>query len=264
VTKPLIELPGGHITADWFRHQERKYDLTDRLSLTPAAQDARTEGPNESGKLFQSKYQAGLIGQRPYMAVYEDHKREKAGGYARQAKITYAGLPREFSGADGVDGFVINQPAMDGFGRRIVLDDISKLPMMKVVTVASKMGPEMRSEMRSRFGEMLQVVQGDPANRLVSLIMLEGVAETEDYTEEKKEELRNAFGLLKQEAALATTNNILMAEQNLQKLQMRAQATPGGQGAGGGQPPQQTSQGEPNPEQLEQGTPQQEFTQIGP
>jgi hypothetical protein len=84
-----------------------------------------------------------------------------------------------------------------------------------------------------------------------------------------KEQLHKGFSLLKQEAALGSVNNILMAEQNMQKLQARGQQMGAPQGGGGAAPPppQQMSEGEPTEEQIAAGTPQQqgeaaEFAQI--
>jgi len=256
----IIELPGASARPDLVNQIGRRYDLADRLSLVPAAMDARTESNQETGILYRHKVEMGLVGQKWYAKLWETHKREKALAYARQSKITYAGIPREFAGAGNSNGFVINERVVDSYGNTFVLDDISILPMMKVVLVPSTSGINLRTELRSNYAETLQVLT-DPQDRLLRLIMTGAILETQEIPDEQKEEIRKAVGLLKMEAGYQTSINVLMLRNKLIGLGQAAQEE-GQQSAMGGsgqeQIPQQFSAGSPSQAEIGAGTPQQE------
>lgn len=287
----IIPLPHSPIPADFSRQTDRRYDLADKFSLVPASHDAQSAGPGTSGKLFQSEYQAGLIGQRPYMEIYKSYKREKTEAYPVQAKITYAGMPREFGDVKGGETYEINRPGRDQNGNRVMLDDISKLPLMKVNVFPSRMGPDLRTELRTQNLEQMELFV-DPADRLLKLIMLGGISETMQNTDEEKEEMEQALFLLKQEAALTTGLNVLGLKMQMDALQAQMQqqeakkqqaaagggapgGAPGGPGGGpsaggspgdmgGGAPQQQLTMegGMPGPEEAAVGTPQEDFVKM--
>jgi hypothetical protein len=261
----VIPLPGVSDQSPYIAQVNRKYDLADVLSMVPAAMEARTEHAGESGRLFQSKVQVGMISQRYYMKIYERHKRAKAMAYTKQAKITYAGFPREFTSKDGGDTFVINQRVSDGYGRRYVLDDISKLPEMKVILVPSSSGINIRTEARAQYSELLPLLN-DPNDRLLKLVFVGGIFDTlPDMSEETKEEIKMALNLLKSNSAMEQAVMNMQLKGTLQQAgmakQQQQQATPVPQQASQ-EPPQQISAGEPSEEVALEGTPQQETPEF--
>jgi len=256
----IIPLPTATADASHFRQTERYYDLADRFSKVPAAQDARTEGSKESGKLYGMKYEAGLVGMKYLSKGYETNKRDKAEAYLLQAKITYAGVPRTFGKADTKDVFSINQPATNTLnGKKVTLDDISKMPRMKVVITPSRAGVNVRTENRRQYMEYAETLV-DPADRLLRIIFTVSAAETGEFSDETKEEIRHAGELLKKEASLVTAGNIVEAQNRLTGAEMmakEAQAQSGGAAPGPQQeapPPQQMTEAEPTEEVMAEGT----------
>lgn len=255
----IIELPHAPPSPDMFRQNERRLDLADWLSMVPAAMDSRTESTQESGKLYQSKIQVGLIGQRYAMEIYEAHCREKAKAYIRQAKITYAGWPRMFARAGLNESFWINRRVTGNDGKRYVMDDISKLPEMLVILVPSQGGENIRSELRKQYAESLQLLNA-PEDRLARLTVLSALYMTYELPEEVKEEIRMAFHISKTNAALQESIINVQAKAQLMQMMMAAQQK-GLTGPGGEQQqeiPQQVSTGEQSPEEANIGTPQEE------
>lgn len=261
----VMELPQGNVSADVFRLTDRRYDLADRFSLVPAAQNAMVDSAGESGRLYEHKYKAGLIGQANYRALYETHKRDKAEAACVQMKVTYAGVPREFAGVGEEDGFWVNRPMRDKMtGKRWIEDDISLLPLMKVVLTPARTGIDLRSELRDSNMRALELLK-EPNDRLLRLVYQEALMESEPISDETREEARRAIHLLKVQAALAIGASI----QQLQQVTMRGadQLSKMGGGAAPGaeqQPPQQLSFAEPEPGLAREGTPEQEDSALQP
>lgn len=198
----IVELPGYQPTPEMFNQAQRKLQLADWLT-TPASMDSRSDVANPSGKLFQSQVQVGLVGQKYPMSILKRHKTEKMMAYALQAKITYSGYPRSFSRSND-EPLEINTRGNDPMGRRVVINNISTMPMMKVTLVQSISGLNVRTELREQYHNSLQYCQ-DPRDRLIKLIVLEGIFETQDEKEERKEELKRAFQILKINEATTIT-----------------------------------------------------------
>ena len=255
----IIQLPTSNPPADLFNTNNRRLDLADWLSMVPAAMDSRTESSSESGKLYQSKVQVGLIGQRYAMEIYESHMREKAKAYVKQAKLTYAGWPRMFTKAGLNESFWLNRRENVN-GKRVVIDDISKLPEMLVTLVPAKTGDNMRTELRGQYAESLQLL-GDPADRLARLAILSALYNTYELPEEQKEEIGLAFHILKTNEALNQT--IINASLKSKVAQMLQQMGGGAPQIGQPEQPQENQQqisySEPSEEESVQGTPQEEL-----
>ena len=257
----IIPLPGVSPTPDMFRQTERYYELSDRFSKVSSAQDSRTESKGESGKLYGLKYEAGLIQQKFLQKPYETNKRDKAEAYILQAKITYAGYPRTFGRSDTKDTFTVNKVGENRItGERVTLDDISKLPRMKVVITPSKAGISIRTENRRQYLEYANNLSADPADRLLRIIFTVAAAETGEFGDETKEEIRKAGELLKMEAALVTAGNIQEAKNRLTGAEMMAQEA---QAQAGGGPAQQPGQEAPPPQQITEGEPSSELVNEG-
>jgi hypothetical protein len=250
----IIELPGHQVTPDMFRHSQENMDLADRLSTMPSAMESRTESTAESGKLFNSKIQVALVSQKYGMMIWEQHKKEKAAAYPLQAKITYAGYPREFRKHSQGENLVINQLGIDTQGRKVVIKDISVLPEMNVILTASPMGSNLRTELRSQYAESLPLVEKDPKDRLVKLILLKNVYSTQDMSEEDRMELMKAFDMLIQIEAMG--NALVFSQVSQQLNQVMNPQSP--------QEPQQTATiGGFDKQKAITGTPQEaEFTPV--
>lgn len=257
----IIELPGSSPRADMFTNTQRRYDLADMFSLVPAAMDARTESAKESGILYRHKVEMGLVGQKWYHKTVETHEQKKAEAYGRQAKITYSGYPRVFSGVGEEDGFVVNRVARDRQGRPVTLDDISVLPMCKVVLVPSRSGLNVRSELRANYVETLGMLN-DPNDRLLRLILTGAILETQELPDERKQEIKMAVDLLKSQSAYSVAMDVIALQRKLDaanKAAQRAGVPVGGEGAGAGGEggvPQQVSQGAPGMAETREGGPE--------
>ena len=259
--KLIQELPTTPPTADTFRQIDRYYDYADRFSKVSAAQDARTESTKESGKLFKYKVEVGLVQQKYIMKFYEAHKRDKMEAWLRQAKITYAGVPRTFGTADGKETFTVNQEVTNILtGETMVLDDISRLPRMKIIIVPSPQGINVRTEIQNDMLKYMEILK-DPADRLLRIIFMREAIMTGEMKDETKEEIRIAADKLIEEAALIVAGNIQEAElrlMNAEKMKAQVQKMSGrGQAQQEAPPPQQMTRGAPTQKQITEGTPKQ-------
>lgn len=246
----IIDLKGHPPSPELFRTADQRLVLADQLSTMPAAMDSRTENANESGKLYQSKVQIGLISQKYGMKLYERHKREKMMAYPLQCKITYAGLPREFDRSDG-SKLGINSPALDQSGNRVFINDIQSMPEMKVILVPSTNGVNIRAELRQQYTDTLQILN-DPKDRLLKLIFIDGIFETQELSDEKKESIKKAIQMLMSNEAA----NLTLMQYGLMK-QMQEMGLAGQ----GQQAPQQSVTGENgmDPNKAIEGTIQEEI-----
>jgi hypothetical protein len=222
----MIELKSSQPTPDLFNHSSKTLDLADWLSSVPAAMDSRSESSTESGKLYQSKVQVGLIGQKFDMSIYGRHKREKAMAYILQSKITYSGYPRSFSKKGKKDeSLEINSVGADPIGRRVIINDITKMPEMKVILIPATSGINIRTELRAQYSEVLSLL-ADPKDRLLKLIFIGRVFATQDLPEDKKEEIENAIKMLTLEEAMAVSLRLEQGKQQMAAVGMQQNPTP--------------------------------------
>jgi len=263
----IIKLGDGQVPSDMYNQPNRLLELSDWFSGAPAAMDARTENSGEPAKLYQTKYQVAMIGQKFGMEIWEAHESAKAAAYAKQAKITYAGNPRRFSRGKK-DSFEINRrmERFDNQGNteRYTLDDISKLPEQAVNIVPARSGLNIRNELQKQYGEVLPIFT-DPNDRLARLCVVDAMMDTYELPEDRKEEISRSFEILKQNAAMEqalinmnlkaklaqATGHMAPPQAAPQLGQSQGMPTPGM----GEDIPQQMSDGEPSEEEAVQGTP---------
>jgi hypothetical protein len=231
--------------------------MGDRFSKIPAAQDSRTEGSKESGRLFRYKLETALVGQKYLLKRFEWHKKKKAKDYALQAKITYAGEPRSFTRRSGKETFVINQPFVDEYtGEEVVENDIRLLPMMKIKAVPVRSSFNVRQQTREQLEPYLEILVS-PEDALMRTIVLESIVETTEITEERREEFKKAAFMAKLNAATTMAVNI---QANMGKLGNQQGALQQMLGPGMGMAPQveEVANQMPGPEAIAQaGTPEQ-------
>jgi hypothetical protein len=273
----IIKLGDGQVPSDMFRQPDRLLELSDWFSGAPAAMDARTENSGEPAKLYQTKYQVAMIGQKFGMEIWEAHENAKASAYAKQAKITYAGNPRRFTRGKN-DSFEVNK-RMEKFDEtgnvvRYTLDDISKLSLQAVNIVPSRSGINLRNELQKQYGDALPLFN-DPADRLARLCIQDALMETYELPDDRKEEIGRAFEILKQNAALEQAiANTQMKRQLAEMTGGVPQQPQAGQQVGalpapgmGEEPQQQMTPGEPSEEESLAGTPEgpeiKDMAQIG-
>lgn len=255
----MVQIPSSGMGAEFVNNLQRRYDLANKFSLVPAAYDAQTESAQEPGVLFRHKVEMGLVGQKWYMKMWQEHKRAKAENYARQAKITYAGVPRRFAGFGTQDAFEINRIDRDEYGRKVILDDISMLPEMKVILIPASSGISLRTDLRLQYSETLNALT-DPADRLLRIVLISAILETQEIPDEQKEEIRKASSLLKMQAAYTTAIDVLSLKEKVMKAAEIAKNlgvdNAFGEGGAGAMVPQQRNIVMPSREQANEGTPQ--------
>jgi hypothetical protein len=227
----IIELKGHPPTADQFRVNAENLDLADWISTMPAAMDSRSESSSESGKLYQSKVQMGIISQRYGMEIYKRHKKEKLQAYALQAKLTYAGYPREFKKMGDKGRLIINQSGIDSNGNPVIINDISTMPEMLLILTPSTNGANLKSELQAKYNEALALVVKDPSDRLLKLIFMKNIFMSQDMSEEEKEELKKATDILLNLEAMQLAIKYRGMQQQLNPPQQQQEqlqsATPG-------------------------------------
>jgi len=219
----IIELPGSHLGADRTNWLQAQYDKADRLSKVSAAADSRTESGQESGKLYSMKVQMGNISQKYLLKFYERHKKAKAEAYMYQAKITYSGYPRTFGKQNGKGKITINQRIQDDGGNLKVLDDISKLPRMKVIITPAKEGTNVKNMLKAEMSDYLQLLV-NPEDALLRTVINGSLILSTDMPEESREPLEYAVEMSTAEAALAQALRIQQYKQQFQVMEKAQQA----------------------------------------
>jgi hypothetical protein len=270
--KFIQEFPNAGITGDAFRLTDHLYEMTDRFS-TPAAAGGRTEGKGESGKLFQSKYEAGLIANVLTSKGLEQREADIAEMYMLQAKITYAGHEREFPAAGGKEGFIVNERIPSPFGGIAIKNDISKLSRLKVVITPSPKGLTIKTDQRNMYGDVIKSLAPFKDAALPIATYLDFIIDTLEMPDERKDEAKRAMGLYKEVAALdlQTRKNqaqIVILQQlpqirkMLEDLKAQGIALPQNMEEQKENPPDQLTFQEPPAEGVEtkEGTPQQDET----
>jgi len=218
--KFIMTLPETPVPPDLMGLNQLWLNLVDRLSNLPAATEGRSESNRETGRLFQSKYEAGLIAQGGLYKNLEIHWHEKADAYFRQARITYAGNPRRFSGYGGKPSFTINKETKDFDGNMIgVEDDISRLPRIKIVITQSPKGLNVRTNQRMIYAELMHSLP--PTLRLIPIDLVAGIWDTLDLSDEKTDELKADIALEKESARAALRMGI--AQANFMEAQSKMQ-----------------------------------------
>jgi hypothetical protein len=237
----VIPMSTVSVSGDVFNQQMRRERNFDRFSKVPAAQESRSEYSGEPATMFKDKNAIAVLGQRVYQKLVESHKKHKAEMYARQAKITYAGITRSFGEVGSKKQFSINRSSYDQkSGLPVVLDDIRMLPEMKVTLVPAKDSANLRDQLRQDYGALLNPIAGDPQNRLLTISIVGAVLETTPLPEDKKEEFNKSIQLLKMDAALGVALAIKQKQ-----MQINPPAPPEAQQIQGGQPQQQMTVGKP-------------------
>ena len=240
----IVPLPLSNVSFDQVNALSNYHDMSDRFSKVPASMDARQESAKESGKLFQSKYNAGLIAQKFLMKIVEQHKKDKAFAYYDQAKILYSNGTRVFAGTKSGKPIVINTTNDDKF-------DLASIPRLKISVVPSPNGVSVRNEQRNEIGEILSLLVG-PNDQLMKSVQLKRLFTLAEMPDKDREEmmraaemtvLANAFDL---QARIAQSQGMIA-----QSAPQQAPLPPGGQTpVSEGQPPkieQQISQSQPAP-----------------
>jgi len=254
----IQQVPSSPPTSDMFNNTDRYYDHADRFSKVSAAQDSRAESGQESGRLFQMKFEAGQLQQIYPKKFWERHIKEIAEGWLQQAKVTYSGVKRSFSDPETKQTIDINIPAINKLtGEKAVINDIASLPRMKVTISPSQKGLNLRLSKREQMGQLMETVQPDPSLGLLKIIFTAEALKTMEFSDELKTEVDYAAALLKKREALRV-------EAESQQLEMQVMAGQGkkdqmAQQVGMQEQPQQAipqnaSEREPDEEEIMEGT----------
>ncbi len=233
----IIKLPGAQPTPEEFRNTDRYYDHADRFSKVSSAQDSRTEGKQESGKLFNMKFEAGKLQQIYPKKFYERHIKEIAIGWLYAAKYSYAGIKRTFATSDGKGTFDVNVPGMNTLTNKpIIINDIATLPRMKITLQPSENGTNQRLERRSQMSEIMQLVEKDPADRPYKILFMNEVLKTMEFGDDFKAQVDIVGNELMKNAMLQTLSVSQQLESQLamasnQNQQVQEKLGDGGQGA---------------------------------
>lgn len=235
----MKEFPSHSVPSDLFSFHQLMHEYADKLSYQTPAAEGRTESAKESGKLFQSKFEASVITRGIIDRMLEMHWHDKAEAYMDQAKITYAGIPREFSRRDGKGKVTINQEVNEE-GRTLTLRDISRLQKHRIVLTPSKKGIDVRTNQRGLFAELKQTTQ-DP---LIQYDYDGQIVSTFEMNDAQRAEIEEDIELAKTEARLAKMLSIRQMQQAMGGPQQQQQP-----------PAPQVTEGTPARGQLAQGTP---------
>lgn len=223
VPNPVITFPNMRPTSDDFANLNRMYDNSDRFSKVPAAQDARSESGQESGRLFRYKIEVGMVQQKYMMKHIEEHKKQKAVAFMRQSKITYNAIPRTFSTINAKKVSINTKYVDIATGRDVILNDISTLPEMKVLVYTSKSGLSARIDTRNEALEYVQALQADPNNRPITLEWLKKAMMTTEMQPEEKSQMEMMFDLMLNDATLGVALSISQKQAAIKQIAMQTQ-----------------------------------------
>jgi hypothetical protein len=255
VDKYIKEFPSAHIPNDLMSFHNLMNEYADKLTYQTPAAEGRVESSKESGKLYQSKFEAHIIARGTIDKMLEMHQYSKAEAYMRQAKISYSGVPRQFSTKDGKSKFWINRGTPQGMEW-----DVNEMGRQKVIIIPSQKGIDVRINQRGVFVE-LKMGTRDP---LMAAIYDDRIVDTVEMSDDQKDEAKQALALIKQEAAMAKALNIANMKSQLSQLgQQGAQQAEEGAEAGSQPPvPPVTPEKGPSVEEGKKGTPLEEMTRL--
>lgn len=210
----IKELPSNHIPNDLMGFSQLMEGYGDKYSYQTPSTEGRSESSKESGKLYQSKYEAAIISRGVIDRELEIHSKDKAEAYMLQAKITYAGIPRTFPKIGGGKSITVNELALDSEGGFARNNDISALPRQRIIIQPSQRGVDVRVSNRGMFTE-LKMNERDP---LMNAIYDKQIFGTFEMTDEARKEGEAALALITREAALAKAANIQMMELKMEQM----------------------------------------------
>jgi len=222
--KYLLEIPTSHIPSDLVQNTDRMLFMADRLSKVQAAQQGRAESGQESGRLFQSKYEAGIISMGIINKTLMRHENDKAEAYLTQIKSTYAGPERQFARAGGGQPININQRMILETGEVGIRNNISRLPRHKIIITQSPKGIDVRTNKRIVNAELMKQSIDKP---LISLVFFGNVYETIEASDDEKEEFKKALELEKSVAALRLANEATVLQVTMVQAQLQYQKMTG-------------------------------------
>jgi len=230
--KYIQEFPNTHIPNDLVGFKVQMDEFFDKLTSQTPTSEGRQESARESGKLFQSKYEATVIARGSIDRQLEQHQQNKAEAYIKFAKMLYSGAPREFNDRNG-GTFVINATRGDG-----IHVDVSQLPRQKVIIRPSQRSIDVRVNQRGMYSELKMASQ----NPLMAATYDLNIIESLEMTDEQKEQALSSARLVIKRAMLQEQQLITQIEQ---QLGQQPQGQGGGQG-GQGEAPSQQGGGPPN------------------
>lgn len=211
------EFPSSHIPNDLMFFNNLMGQYADSQSYQTPAAEGQSEHSRESGKLYQSKYEATVVARGAIDRALEQHQRNKAEAYLRQAKITYAGVQREFSTRDGKQKFFVNYKTEEG-----VVNDLGKLRRHRVILTPSQQGIDVRVSQRSMLAELKQSTR-DP---LMAATYDEGIIDTLNMTDDKKAEAKKNIEITKELERVRKQAELMQIRQMLAQAGVQQQQGP--------------------------------------
>lgn len=211
------KLSQSNIPTDLQNQLIRMWDYADRISKSPAAYDARTEGSGESGYLFAQKVRQAEQQQYVLFAGLKRHLNEKGEAYLEQSKIQYSigSWQRDFMiPSDENKTISLNKKNVLPNGQVIIQADISQLQRHKVVVSESPSGLTNRLVGRAVAAEVMQSIP--PENIGTRTVLGTTIIKSIDTLSAEDKEKLKQFRKLEEEQAKYT---LMFGIANL-KLQM--------------------------------------------
>ena len=180
------QLPTSSVDYSVLNEITRMVDLFDRVSKSPAAMDARSEGSEESGILFARKELRAEIALTKIYKGLEQHWNEKGEAYLILAKQLYSGVYRELNipGRKG-EKLELNKPTLTPSGE-VIENDISQLPRMKVIVTQSPEGATQKAVDRAVNVEILRSI--GPDNPISRARAVKNIMKTLDTDKQDRDE----------------------------------------------------------------------------
>jgi hypothetical protein len=209
VKNPMYKIAQNQYPSSVVDQIDRMYERV--LPIVSRVSDALSSisDPNDSGILFERKYQTNLIANTLSNRAMRQFINNIAEGYFYQFQITYDGYEKKV-GLDGGKSITLNRES----GGKIY-NSVKSIPRCSVVIVENKKSATHQMRWRSVWAEMLQTIDPNVAQPYY-MMALKNFFETIEMTDNDKEISKAMGELMMVSARLSVVSNITGLQTKIQ------------------------------------------------
>jgi len=194
--KTIEYINSAQYPAEIINQLMRMWDIVDRVSKVPAALEAISDNPNESGVLFERKLQVARVNTITLVNRIRDFMKKCAEAYYHQFQLAYNGPERTMSTSDGSRETVLNKRVYNPSNGKVYIQNRpDMMPRCHVIATESRSAPNRKIRDRAIFSELYNL--STQTNPEYASFFFELLLETMDLDEEHKQRLKEISALQK-------------------------------------------------------------------
>lgn len=187
---PIHYLNQNNYPSTLINQFEQMWDMVDRVSSIPAVMEAMSESPNESGVLFERKFEAARLGLVHIRTNVIKWRHDIAEAYYWQWQIDpgYNGFEREMSTRDGKHKVVLNERVIRN-GKVFVRNIPSQIPRSTIMITESKYSSNRVLKDRALFQDLYNTALQQNPNSLLTSYLFGKVLDTMELNDKDRAQL---------------------------------------------------------------------------